>query len=268
MKLSGLYVYPIKSCGGIALDEAILEPRGLAFDRRWMLIDARGRFLSQRTFPALARVRVALMDDGLRVTAPDHEALHVPMRPEGERLPVTVWGDALEAVRVSDAADAWFRAVLGVPCRLVHQPDDALRPTDPAYSRAGDHTSLADAFPLLLATTASLADLNARLEAPVPIDRFRPNLVIDGTEAFAEDDWREIRIGELRFRVVKGCARCAVVTTDQQTGTRAKEPLRTLATYRKRNGKTLFGQNLIPDALGTLRIGDPVAVLTTRVPVA
>lgn len=261
-RLSGLYVYPIKSCGGIALDVADLDERGIRHDRRWMLVDEDGKFVSQRTFPRLALARVRIQKDALLVDAPGAPTLEVPFD-SGERgiFTARVWDDAVEVAPVGEEASRWFSRLLGGSCRLVYLPDESIRPVDPEYGLAADHVGLADGFPLLLISEASLEDLNSRMEHPLPMDRFRPNLVVSGRDAFEEDGWRRIRVSGVDLRVVKPCARCKIPTIDQTTATASKEPLRTLAGYRKFGSKVLFGQNLIHDATGTVRVGDAVEVV-------
>jgi uncharacterized protein len=263
--LSALHVYPIKSCGGIAVHEWEVDERGLRHDRRWMLVDETGCFMSQRRFPRMALIGVRIEHDGLIVDAPEMPSLNVPFQPQAGRLVlVRVWDDLVESLTVSDDADRWFEEFLGVRCRLVYLPDRSLRPVDPAYGGPGDQVGLADGFPFLLISEASLADLNARLEQPVPMNRFRPNLVISGCEPFAEDAWKLVRIGRITFRVVKPCSRCTITTVDQRTATTSKEPLRTLTRFRRAGSKVFFGQNLIHDETGTLHTGDPVEVVQAR----
>jgi uncharacterized protein len=263
--LSGLYVYPIKSCGGVAVEEWDVDERGLHHDRRWMLVGETGRFMSQRRYPRMALIGVRIEPGGLVVSAPGMPPLEVPFRlPDSKPLLTSVWEDLVESLPVGDEADRWFGEFLGVRCRLVHLPDESVRPVDPDYGKAGDRVGLADGFPFLLISEGSLAELNTRLERPLPMDRFRPNLVVAGFEPFAEDGWTQIRIGPIAFRVVKPCARCAITTVDQRKGTTGKEPLRTLATFRRSGTKVLFGQNLIHDETGILRAGDPVEVLRVR----
>ena len=263
VSLSDLCVYPIKSCGGIAVDEWEVDERGLRHDRRWMLVDETGCFLSQRELPRMALIKVRIESDGLLVDAPGMSSLVVPFRPPDGKLMLTrVWDDLVECQTVDD--DHWFSEFLEVSCKLVYLPDESVRPVDAAYAEPGDRVGLADGFPFLLISEASLADLNARLEQPLPMNRFRPNLVVGGCEPFAEDGWSLVRIGRLTFRVVKPCARCTITTVDQESATKGKEPLRTLARFRRAGNKVLFGQNLIHDASGTLHIGDPVQILQTR----
>lgn len=266
LRLLDIIRYPVKSTAGHAVAEAVVEARGLAGDRRWMVVDAGGVFLSQRSTPRLALLRATPTPTGLRLSGPGRADLVVP-RPEAgaPRRAVVVWDDTVAAAEAPAAAD-WLAAYLGSPAALVYLPDDVVRPVDPAYGDAGDHVSFADGYPVLLTTTASLDDLNARLPAPLPMNRFRPNLVVEGGEAFEEDRWARVRIGDVAFRVVKPCARCAVTTVDQATGVPGKEPLKTLATFRRTEGKVMFGQNLIPEAGGTVHRGDRVEVLTWRQP--
>jgi MOSC domain-containing protein len=264
--LSQLHVYPIKSAGGIPLEASEVDGRGLRHDRRWMLVDEAGGFMSQRRFPRMALIRVRIEPDHLVVDAPQMPSLHVPLQPPDRKLRLAqVWGDLVEVLAVGGDADRWFGEFVGVRCKLVSLPDESIRPVDPAYGRRGDRVGLADGFPFLLVSEASLADLNARLERPVPMNRFRPNLVVRGCEPFAEDGWRLVRIGQITLRVVKPCARCAITTVDQRTAATGKEPLRTLATFRRVAGnKVLFGQNLIHDDTGTLHTGDPIQVVQAR----
>ena len=265
MLLSRLYVYPIKSAGGVALEASEVDGRGLRYDRRWMLVDEDGVFMSQRRFSRMALIRVRLERDDLVVEAPGMPSLKIPLQtPAGRLMLARVWHDLVESLPVGDDADRWFGEFLGVRCRLVYLPDESVRPVDPAYGEPGDQVGLADGFPFLLISESSLADLNARLQRPVPMDRFRPNLVVRGCEPFAEDGWSTVRIDRITFRIVKPCARCTITTVDQETAATGKEALRTLAQFRKVGSKVLFGQNLIHDGPGTLRTGGPVEILQAR----
>jgi len=268
MRLSEIRIHPLKSAAALLPDQVELDAFGPRWDRRWMAVDDEGVFLSQRATPRLALVRPRLddgpLDGGLVLT---HDELP-PLRVEASRQAVWVriWDDEVEAVDCGEEAADWLTRALGRPARLVHLPDDGRRPVDPDYAAPDDLVAFADAFPLLLVARASLDDLNARLERPLPMERFRPNLVIDGAEPYAEDRWRRIRIGAVEIDVVKPCARCAITTTDQRTAERGREPLRTLARYRRRGGDVLFAQNGIHRGSGVLRIGDPVDVLEWKEP--
>lgn len=259
MRLVSLHIHPLKGARGIQVERAVVEPSGLRHDRRFMLVDVRGGFVSQRSHPRLALVETALVDASLRLALPCGARVAVPLAPEGPRREVEVWGDRVMAVRVEGEASALLSGFLGDALELVHMPPDVRRPVDPDYAERGDHVSFADGFPLLLASLESLADLNARLDEPVPMDRFRPNLVIGGGRAYAEDAHERVRVGALQFRMPKPCSRCQVTTVDQATGELSgPEPLRTLASYRAEGRRVYFGQNLIPDGTGALSVGDEV----------
>src|SRR5208283_5046615 len=248
MVLSEINIYPIKSTKGISLQSALVERRGIQFDRRWMVVDETGMFLSQRDHPRLALVSTTIESDCLRVIAAGMLPLELPKRPKPEEIvQVQVHDDITKGVSAGEEARKWFSNFLGVPCRVVFMPEEILRPVDPDYAGEGDIVSFADAFPLLLISESSLDDLNSRLAVPVPMNRFRPNIVISGCGAFDEDKWKRIRVGDTVFHVMKPCARCTTTTVDQTTGVQGKEPLATLSKYRKVNGKVLFGQNIIPE---------------------
>ena len=261
MKLAALYRYPVKSLGGEQYQRLDVQARGFNFDRHWMVVDAQGRFLTQRQQPRMSLINARADDRGaLRLRAPGMSDA-VIAAPTDERIEVTVWGDSVPAISVGSDTDVWLSEFLALPCRLVCFAQDAVRAVDQNFAQPQDQVGFADGFPFLLISKASLDDLNGRLEQPVPMLRFRPNLVIDGCHAFAEDDWRRIRIGELEFRVAKPCSRCIIPTIDPATGLRGQEPLRTLMGYRKRENKVYFGQNLIHDGIGQLAAGMSVEVL-------
>ncbi|HHJ16001.1 MAG TPA: MOSC domain-containing protein [Gammaproteobacteria bacterium] len=265
MKVTEINIYPIKSTRRIALGKSEVLPRGLPWDRRWMLVDADGKFITGRQQPLLAVVDTRLSGEALQVSVADRPVLSLPLQaPEAPTLPVTIWRDQCDAVAAGAEADAWFSDYLGTPCRLVRLTDNLVRGVDPEYSQPGDEVSFADGFPLLLASEASLADLNRRLDSPVQMRRFRPNLVVDGELPYAEDNWHRLRIGEVEFEGVKNCSRCVFTTIDPDTGLKhpGKEPLHTLAGYRRRpQGGVYFGQNLIPRSGGTIHVGDPVEIV-------
>lgn len=263
LTLGEIRIYPVKGLRGVSIREAAVEPWGLEHDRRWMIVDPSGLFLSQRQVPRMAAIEAELIAGGLRLSAEGAGSLDEE-RPDAaaQSFEVTVWKDVVRAAAASDRADAWLSQVLGLPCRLVYmQNPDRARRTDPVFSRDGDHVSFADGFPLLGTTTSSLAALNGTLTTPVGMDRFRPNIVIEGAEPWAEDRWSRLTIGEVDLAVVKDCARCVVTTVDQRTGLKAEdgEPLRTLArSRRKAGGRIIFGQNIIPRSRGRIRVGDAV----------
>jgi uncharacterized protein YcbX len=262
--VEGLHVYPVKGCRGIALGRAHVEARGIRHDRRWMFVDADGVFITQRTQHALALVDVTIEGNELALAAPSKGAptLRVPLRPEGgARRAVTVWNDSVEALDAGAEASRWITELLGEPSSLVHMPDESRRAVKPAYARAGDIVGFADAFPLLLATTASLDDLNARMDRPLPMNRFRPNVVVGGCAPWEEDAWTRVRVGALELRTPKACDRCVVTTIDQQTAERGVEPLRTMAKFRRRDNDVYFAVNAVPDEAGEIAVGDAVTVL-------
>jgi uncharacterized protein YcbX len=268
MKVTRISIYPVKATREISLDAAEVRPRGLAGDRRWMVVDANGEFLQQRVVPALGLVHTALRADGsLEIDATGMPQLLVSVPTGDARQAVTVWGDTLSAAEAGPEAASWFAGFLKRECQLVYMDGDAVRPVAAEYGQPGDVVSFADAVPLLLATETSLADLNERMSRPLPMSRFRPNVTIDGDVPWEEDQWQRIRIGELEFKVTHRCARCVVTTVDQQTGTKDPngEPLKTLATFRRDSDGVYFGQNLVPRSTGTIRVGDSVSVVRNSV---
>lgn len=257
-----LNFFPIKSCGGISLREAELVERGFRHDRRWMVTDSSGMFLTQRNHPKLALARPVIQGDEILLSAPGLPGIRIPLElHDGPTIPVQVWGSRVDAFHGIREADEWFGTLLGSECRLVFMPDTARRPITHSSAAQGEHVAFVDAFPILLISEASLADLNGRLASPVPMNRFRPNIVVRGATAFEEDTWRDIRIGNVPFLVAKPCDRCATTTVDQATGVKGTEPLKTLAAYRTRDGGVYFGQNVIHKARGTVRLGDTLTFL-------
>ncbi len=268
VSLTGLRRYPVKSCRGADVARAVVERAGLTGDRRWMLVRDDGAMVTARTHPRLVLVAPTPAADGLRLTGPGLPPLTVPV-PDGEPVPARVHRWDTAGVPAGPAADAWFSELLGDPVRLIHLDDPARRRPDPDFSLDDDRVSYADGYPLLLASTASLHALDALVadgpnaaEAPLPMTRFRPNAVVDGAPAWAEDGWRRIRIGPAEFRVAKGCARCVLTTVDPDTAVKGREPMATLARHRRFDGKVWFGVNLIPDDPGAeIAVGDEVEVL-------
>ncbi|MFD3524500.1 MOSC domain-containing protein [Streptomyces sp. NPDC058653] len=314
--LRALRVHPVKSVGGFSADSAVVEPWGLAGDRRWTLVDESGSVVTQREQPRLALARAELLPGGgLVLYAPGRERLEVAP-PGGDALPadgrrrggqgrsgagvnavrtgdprtdgaetgvgvtpvdahtndivVDVFGTRVDASLVDARAHEWFSRHLGVEVRLVHLSDPVgARPIDPRYGLPGETVSFADGYPLLAVSLSSLDALNSLIaqgdhadEGPLPLNRFRPNLVVAGTAPWAEDEWVRVTVGEVTFRVAKPCGRCVITTTDQRTAERGKEPLRTLARHRRFGGRLIFGQNLVPENTGTVQVGDAVKVLT------
>lgn len=265
--LASVHIYPLKGCRAVDLDESVVEPWGLAGDRRWLLVDADRQFITQRRHPALARLVVRYSSGGDIIASSDGYPPLLVTAPDGwaELLKVTIWRCMVLAAAAGPTADAWFSAYLGEPVRLVYLNDPTHRAVDPEFGADGDTVTFADGYPLLLTNGGSLAQLGEWLtaadEQPVPMNRFRPNVVVAGFGPWAEDRWRRIRIGSVSFRIAKPCGRCVVITTDQTTGERGTQPLRTLAARRRFGKNVVFGQNVIPDSPGLIRVGDPVEVI-------
>lgn len=269
LTLSAINRFPVKSCRGEALRSALIEPWGLSGDRRWMVVDEDGEAITAREQRRLLLVRPELEDGGLLVRAEGRPDLRVTV-PAVPDVKVTVFGRApLAACQADPAAHAWFSELLGVPARLVYQDEPTRRRLNPDFGEPDDSAAFQDGYPLMMTTAASLAALNELIsagpradEGPLPMIRFRPSVVVDGSAAWEEDGWRRLRIGAASFRVVKGCDRCVIPTTDAETAARGKEPIATLAKHRRWDGATWFGMQLIPDTPGvTINVGDEVEVL-------
>lgn len=268
--LRAIHVHPVKSVAGHAPGETTVEPWGLAGDRRWMVVDRENRYVTQRLHPRLALCSAApLPGGGLRLSAPGEADLDVAPPPADRRVRVTVFDDEVPALSAGPEPAAWFSRFLGTEVGLVHLDDpERARPLAAGHGGPGATVSFADAFPLLVTTTASLDALNLLIaqgddadEGPLPMNRFRPNIVVEGTAPWAEDSWRRVTVGEVTFRVEGPCGRCVMTTTDQRTAERGKEPLRTLARHRRFGDRLVFGQNLVPESTGRIRVGDKVEIL-------
>lgn len=271
MTITEINIYPIKSLGGVSLRSSIVENKGLRFDRRWLLINERNEFLTQRNFAPMATLQTAVTNTGLRVFNETSE-INIELSPvKIHSEPVKIWGSRIVANVYEREINEWFSQMLQTDCKLVVMPKEVERKVNYFYAvHKNDIVSFADAMPFLLVLENSLKDLNDKLNKKIPMNRFRPNFTVSGAEAFAEDAWKKIKIGETVFHVVKPCARCAVTTINQATGiSDGREPLKTLATYRipKRSvkRKIIFGQYLIAEnAGGEIKIGDTVEILETK----
>jgi uncharacterized protein YcbX len=266
LRLSALYRYPLKSGKGESLQQVCLDKLGLDGDRRWMLVDeASGRFLTQRAVAQMSQLSALWnTDGGLTLNAPGHSPIDIALPASNAELRgVTIWRDTLRVPDAGDEAAAWVSEFIGKPTRLVQVPLDRARTTQAGYGKDDDQVAFADGFPLLLIGQASLEDLSQKVGRPLEMLRFRPNLVIEGSGAYAEDEWKRIRIGDVDFRVVKSCSRCILTTIDPQTGERSqdREPLATLQKYRTEADGAMFGQNLVNDSNGRLEVGMPVTIL-------
>lgn len=267
--LAEIWIYPIKSMGGIRVQKALLAAQGLQWDRRWMLLDEKGRFLTQRQLPDMALLEVSMNPDYLEVRHRQKELapIQIPLEAEkpAELLTAPIWDDTSEALLVSQDANRWFSIALGRPCKLVFMPESGRRTVTGKTSGRQQKVSFADGYPILLTGQASLDELNSRLTAPVPMSRFRPNLVFSGGTPFEEDSWHSFSIGGKQFWAEKACARCIVTTIDQDTGKKvSKEPLATLASFRQWNHKILFGQNLLYETGGSLQVGEQIIINTYK----
>jgi len=259
--VSEIIIYPVKSFAGISRESANLDKFGLVGDRRWMLVDDLGVAITQRSEPRLALIQAELGERILSLRfSGDSLAVNIP-GPESRTCKVKVWSDTVIATDAGDEAALWLSARLGTECRLVYMPPSANRLVDRSYAHQHETVGFADAFPVLLISQASLDDLNSRLETPVPMNRFRPNLVVSGCEPFAEDSWNRIRIGEVEFDLVKPCDRCVMPSIDQATAQKDQNINRVLANYRRRDGKIYFGQNLLYRGTGIIRLSSPVEVI-------
>jgi uncharacterized protein YcbX len=274
MRLASIHTYPIKSCHRIDHGDAVVEPWGLAGDRRWLVVEPDGTFITQRVTPSLALVQPSHTGQGgLVLRTPGMPDLDVPAPADGALMPVKVWSSTVDATPAGAPADDWLSAVLDRKVRLVYLDDPTRRSPNQKYAAPEDRVSFADGYPVLLANAASLDAVNDWLaeagEEPVAMTRFRPNVVVSGAPAWAEDDWlgRRVRIGDVTLRAVKPCGRCVMTTIDQETAQRGRQPLRILGRHRHFPAGLLFGLNLIPDgngisgSVGTIAVGDPVEVL-------
>ena len=262
LQISGLYIYPIKSMGGISVDRAFVTDRGFEHDRRWMLVDGNNLFISQRECAQMALMDIKITDAGLSVTyLPRKASILIPFEPQTDEFTeVTIWDDTCPGQFAGHKYDHWFCEMLGIYSRLVYMPDGTKRITDQRYTPENCITSFSDAYPFLIIGQASLDDLNSHLDESVQMNRFRPNIVFTGGEPFSEDLMHTFTVSDIQFNGVKLCARCPIPTINQETLIQGKEPLKTLARYRFKNNKILFGQNLIHRGKGTIAIGDEIRV--------
>ncbi len=267
LKVSELYIHPIKSLGGISLQSAEVTDRGLKHDRRWLLVDGNNCFFTQRDFPRMTFLKTNITDGILEVSEKNNpiNKIEIPIgKFTDEELQVKIWDDAVAANVVDKRCNKWFSDFLGINCKLVYMPDETKREVSKEHAKENEIVSFADGFPFLIIGQSALDDLNRRLNNPVPITNFRPNIVFTGGDAFEEDNWSEIRIGEMTFFAVKPCARCVITTIDQETAAKNKEPLATLSTYRRKGSKILFGENLIHKGTGQINVGDEIKIISHK----
>lgn len=263
LTLSEIIIYPIKSLGGISVDSAIVEERGLKYDRRYLLVDENNIFMTQRDFPQLALLKLSFQEKGFRVlNTKDNSHVVIPFKPESnENISVTIWDDICNAAKVGKDIDDWFSNAINKKCSLVYMPDDEKRIVEKKYINDEHIVSFADAYPFLIIGKSSLDDLNTRLDKPIPMNRFRTNFVFTGGNPYEEDNWNDFKVGDVKLKAVKPCARCVITTTNQDTAERSAEPLKTLSKYRNVDNKVMFGMNLICNKTGNISVGDKITFL-------
>jgi uncharacterized protein len=255
IEIAELLVYPVKSLRGVSLTCSAVERRGLRHDRRWMVVDEDGRFMTQRELYKMALIDTAITDSGLVLSREGKGSVEVPLEPCGPMREVQIWNSICQAQEVGQEPNRWLSETLGVPAALVFMPETTERPISGPEAKGGEVVGFADAQPILFASQASIDDLNAKLGIPIPIRRFRPNVVIKGCDAFEEDTWQRIEFEQVSLRKTKRCGRCLVTTIDINTATPGQEPLRTLNTYRKDGNNVFFGCYYAPEVLGELQLG-------------
>jgi uncharacterized protein YcbX len=270
LELTGLFVYPIKSLGGIAVSSSLVTEMGLQYDRRWMLVDKDNRFMTQRQIHELSLFRLSITSEGLSITyKPNGSVFTIPFQPQttGDVV-VKIWNDTCLARLVSADADSWFSEMISFPCRLVFMTEETRRTVEQPYASGNEITSFSDGYPFLIIGQSSLDELNKRLAEPLPMNRFRPNIVFSGGEAFEEDEMEDFVINDIHFYAVKPCDRCMITTINQENAVSGKEPLRTLATFRKKENSIYFGQNLLHHGEGIIKIGDRMEVIKRKAPIS
>jgi len=267
LSVSQLFIYPIKSLGGIELSSAEVDIRGLKNDRRWMLVDNNNQFMTQRENHAMALLKTAILNDRILISnkhKPD-ERIHIPVAiTNSKKIRVRVWNDDCDVLEADASINNWFTHQLEQECKLVYMPEDSLRVVDTNYASGEEITSFTDGYPILLLGQASLDDLNSRLEEKLPINRFRPNIVFSGGKPYEEDEMEQFIINGINFFGVKLCARCPIPTIDQESAVKNKEPLKTFSTYRQLNNKIYFGQNLLHKGKGIIHVNDSIEVLKRK----
>ena len=260
--LSQINIYPIKSLGGISLQSSLVEERGLQYDHRWMLVDEQNKFITQRLHPKMALLKVEINNDLLTIKHKQNKLSPLTLLPlpyDDEEINVQIWNDNVTAIKFSHDANNWFTEAIGFKCCLVYMPDSTKRKVDPKYAK-NKMVSFADGYPFLIIGEESLNDLNKRLEEPLPMTRFRTNFVFGGGKPFDEDNWKTIKIGNMVFHSTKSCTRCVITTIDQNTGTKGKEPLKTLATFRQKDNNVMFGMNLVAAGIGKVDVCDEITI--------
>jgi len=268
--VSQLFIYPVKSLGGFEVLAAVLTDRGFQYDRRWMLVDTDNQFLTQREHPVMSLLQTTIEGDKLVIYYKHDitDKITMPLNPITEiTIRVKVWDDECDAQFVSNIADEWLSKKIGMTCRLVYMPDTERRKVDERYAINNEITSFSDGYPLLLIGQASLDDLNRRLAEPLPMNRFRPNIVFTGGHPYDEDTMEHIKVNGIDLYGVKLCARCVMTTIDQNNAIKGKEPLKTLAGYRNKENKIFFGQNILFKHTGSMQTGNIINIIKSKLPV-
>ena len=267
LRITQLFIYPIKSLGGIEVNTAEIETRGFKYDRRWMLVDSNNQFMTQREIPGMALLKTSILNDRIYISnkhkPDDHIDIPVAIT-NSKKIRARVWDDECDVLEADTSINNWFTGQLGLECKLVYMPDESLRIVDTNYASGEEITGFTDGYPLLLVGQATLDDLNNRLEEKLPINRFRPNIVFSGGKAFEEDEMEHFIINDIHFFGVKLSARCVITTIDQEKAEKNKEPLKTLSTYRQLNNKIYFGQNLLHKGNGTIHVNDTIEILKRK----
>ena len=267
IRVSELHIFPIKSMGGIPLNKADVTDRGLRFDRRWLLVDENNCFITQRDYPRMTFLKPQIENSILQVIEKNNIENKISFDLSehlAEKSTVTIWDDVVDAYEVNQTVSEWFSDYMGIKCKLVFMPDESKRRVSEDYAHNDEIVSFADGYPFLIIGQSSLDDLNSKLEVPIPMTNFRPNIVFTGGEPFCEDNWHQIKIGELNYYAVKPCARCVITTINQATAEKNNEPLATLSTYRKSGNNILFGENLIHEGTGAIKVGDEIKILSYK----
>lgn len=254
-----LFFYPVKSARGVSLESMSIDRTGPKYDRRWMVVNRGGKFLTQRQFPKMCLIETQLNGDTLILSSPGFDTIHVSKGTKD--MQVTVWRDTVLARDCGDDVAQWLSDYLAKDCHLVEMPEQTQRLVDTDFAGQGETVGFADGFPLLIASQASLNDFNSKLETPIGFDRFRPNIVVDGCEPYAEDDWREVQIGDIRMSIVKPCSRCIIPSIEQTSGNKQMVVNEALLEYRRRGAKTYFGQNALHQNRGEISVGDAVRLI-------
>ncbi|MEQ9402047.1 MAG: MOSC domain-containing protein [Cyclobacteriaceae bacterium] len=261
MEISGLYIYPIKSLQGLSVSSAEVMEKGFKYDRRWMLVDANNGHVTQRTHPHLSQIGLEMSANAIILSHKNKSDLEIPLTlVDGNQVEVTIWNDTVQAIEAPEQINSWISDVARDPCRLVYMPEDANRPINPERARNNEQVSFADGYPYLILGQSSLDDLNSKMEVDLPMHRFRPNIVVTGSEPYEEDHWKDLQIGDVSFYGTNPCKRCVFTTIDQETGEKGIEPLKTLATYRREGKDVIFGLNTVAASTGLIHVGDSMWV--------